>query len=156
VGIPDAILFKPGPLTEDEYEIMKGHTIIGADMLRKVADRVPENSFLKMGIEIAQSHHERWDGTGYPDGLAGEEIPLSARILAVADVYDVLISTRHYKEAYSHELSREIILRERGMQFDPDIVDALLASVEEFTEIYERFENHDINEMATTSLSHAR
>lgn len=140
VGLADDILKKSGPLTDDEFEIVKTHTSIGADILRQVAKRVPGNSFVTMGIEIAQSHHERWSGSGYPDGLKGEAIPLAARILALADYYDALTSRRVYKEALSHEKCRETILEERGKHFDPDIVEAFLASEHTFQEVRKRLQ----------------
>lgn len=135
VGIPDHVLLKPGKLTPEEYDIIKTHTTIGAETLRHVDRQFPGNSLIKIGIQIAQSHHERWDGGGYPDGIAGEAIPLSARVLAVGDVYDALTSKRCYKEAFSHERSRDIILEGRGTAFDPAIVDAFLEAEEEFKAI---------------------
>ena len=124
VAIPDAILCKPGKLTDEEFAIMKTHTLRGFETLQSVAEHHQQNSFIMMGIRISRSHHERWDGRGYPDGIAGEEIPLSARIMSVADVYDALTSERCYKPAFSHEKSTAIILEGRGTQFDPDVVDA--------------------------------
>ncbi len=121
VAIPDAILLKPGKLTAAEFEIMKTHTTLGARTLRTVHERYPDNELIAMGIEIAKSHHERWDGTGYPDGLRGKEIPLSARILAVADCYDALRARRCYKEPVPHDPTCEIILSGAGTQFDPDV-----------------------------------
>jgi len=126
VGIPDHILKKPGRLTEGELAIMKTHAVIGVETLRAVDRQNPGNKFVRIGIEIAGSHHEKWDGTGYPHGLAGEGIPLAGRIVALADVYDALTSKRCYKEALPHEESREIILAERGKRFDPDMVDCFI------------------------------
>jgi len=139
VGIPDRILLKPGPLTAEEFEIMKAHTTIGADTLHEVARDFPGNEFIDLGVEIARHHHERWDGTGYPHRLAGEQIPLSARILAVGDVYDALTSRRVYKDAFSHAESRKLIVNGRGSQFDPDVVDAFLACETEFIVIRAQF-----------------
>jgi len=136
VGISDEILLKPGKLTEEEYEIMKRHTIIGAETLKEVRRKYPGNRFLEFGISITSCHHERWDGLGYPKGLKGTEIPLSARIMAVADVYDALRSKRVYKDAYSHEEAVNIIKQGRGTQFDPDIVDVFLENHAEFDYIY--------------------
>jgi putative two-component system response regulator len=130
VGIPDQILLKPGKLTEDEFEVMKRHTLIGGETLSASAKAHPEASFLKMALDITLKHHERWDGTGYPFQLKGEEIPLSARIVAVADVYDALTTKRVYKAAFTHEVAAEIIYKSKGSHFDPDIVDAF-ARVEE-------------------------
>jgi putative two-component system response regulator len=126
VGVPDNVLLKPGRLTKEEFEIMKRHTIIGGNTLQAAAGMNPEAKFLSMAWDIAMTHHERYDGTGYPRGLAGEAIPLSGRITALADVYDALTSDRVYKPAYSHETSRAIILEGRGTQFDPDVVDAFV------------------------------
>jgi putative two-component system response regulator len=122
VAIPDRILMKPGRLSPDEYEIMKTHAALGAGTLRKVHERYPDNQFIGMGIRIAQHHHEWWNGAGYPDGLAGETIPLCARILSVADCYDAIRSKRCYKPAMPHEDACAIICRESGTHFDPHIV----------------------------------
>ncbi|MDX9789055.1 MAG: two-component system response regulator [Desulfobacterales bacterium] len=134
VGIPDHILLKPGKLTPEEFDIMKTHTTIGAKTLQNVRDRYPQNAFINMGIDIARSHHEKWDGTGYPDGLAGEEIPLSGRILAIADVYDALRSKRPYKNPVSHEKSCALIREGTGKHFDPAVVGAFLSIESEFCE----------------------
>ena len=119
VAIPDSILLKPGALTEEEWAVMRTHTTLGAETLEFVLKKHPANGFIRMGIEISRSHHEKWDGSGYPHGLRGEAIPLSARIMAVADAYDALRSERRYKKAKSHEESRDIILRDSGTHFDP-------------------------------------
>jgi putative two-component system response regulator len=127
VGIPDRILLKPGPLTAEEFVIMKRHTTIGKDAIEKAeAQSKTQISFLTFAKEIAYSHHERWDGTGYPQGLAGDDIPLSARLMAIADVYDALINKRVYKSAFTHEKAVEIITAGRASQFDPDILDAFI------------------------------
>ena len=128
VAIPDRILLKPGPFTLEERAIMETHAALGAQTLSAVRDRYPDNEFIEMGIEVTRWHHERWDGDGYPDGLAGEEIPLSARILAVADCYDGIRSRRRYKPAIPHEETCEMILRERGEHFDP-VVTAVFEKV---------------------------
>ncbi len=130
VGIPDSVLLKPGKLTPDEFEVMKRHTLIGGETLSASAQAHPEASFLKMALDIALKHHERWDGTGYPFQLKGDDIPLSARIVAVADVYDALTTKRVYKPAFTHETAADIIYKSRGSHFDPDLVDAF-AKVEE-------------------------
>lgn len=135
VGISDTILLKPSKHTLEEFEVMKLHTVLGAQTLVTVQNQYPRNVFINMGISIARSHHERWDGTGYPDSLAGEEIPLAARIMAVADVYDALRSKRCYKEPSMHETSRDIILQGRGTQFDPIVVDAFIVMEYEFNNI---------------------
>lgn len=139
VGIPDSILLKPGRLTDEEFTIMKSHTVIGYETLHSAIQKNPRAVYLRMSAEIARTHHERFDGTGYPDGLAGESIPLSGRILAVADVYDALISKRVYKEAFSHADTRTIILEGRGSHFDPRIVDAFLACEEAVMAIAKKF-----------------
>ncbi len=126
VGISDAILLKPGRLTEEEFETMKTHTTIGAETLESVHKQYPKNEFIKMGIEIAKYHHEKWDGSGYPKGLSGELIPLSARIMALVDVYEALRARRPYKEPFSHEKSRAIVVDGNGSGFDPCVVEGFL------------------------------
>jgi putative two-component system response regulator len=150
VAIPDRILLKIDKLTEEEYNIMKTHTIIGGKTLREVDQQHPGNDFVHVGIEIAESHHERWDGNGYPYGLAGEDIPLAGRILALGDVYDAHISERVYKEAFSHDRSREIILSGSGKNFDSDIVEAFVSAEDEFIAIGKRYVD---TEKETTFLS---
>ncbi|MDC7221655.1 MAG: response regulator [Spirochaetales bacterium] len=122
IGIPDSILLKPGKLTDEEFTEMKQHTIYGAEALLKAERKLGSNSFLRYATEIALNHHERWDGKGYPGGLSKKSIPLSARIMAVADVYDALISTRCYKKAFPHAKAVEIINEGSGTQFDPLVV----------------------------------
>jgi len=141
VGVPDDILLKPGKLTEEEWRVMKTHTTIGAETLRAVDREHPGSAFVRMGIEIAEGHHERWDGSGYPYGVQGISIPLSARILALADVYDALTSVRCYKRAFSHGESRAIILEGRATHFDPGVVDAFLETEAEFVRIREYFQD---------------
>jgi putative two-component system response regulator len=141
VGIPDAVLLKPGKLTPAEFEIMKTHTVLGGETLRVVAKARPEAQFLTMALEIALTHHERFDGHGYPDGLRGEDIPLCGRIVAVADVYDALRSKRVYKAALDHLTARDTILAERGKHFDPDIVRAFLNREQEFIAIANQFQD---------------
>lgn len=136
VAIPDCILLKSGPLTVEEFAVMQTHTTIGAQTLRSVHQRFPDNSFTAMGIEIAQSHHEWWDGSGYPEGLAGEQIPLCARILAVADCYDALRSKRCYKPAIPHTETLAIIVRETGKHFDPAIVAVFTELAETFRDVW--------------------
>jgi putative two-component system response regulator len=144
VGIPDAILLKPGKLTTEEFEIMKTHTTLGRDALA-VAERMLDvpNSFLRFAREIAYSHQEKWDGSGYPEGLAGDAIPVSARLMALADVYDALISRRVYKPPFSHEKAVAIISEGRDSHFDPDIVDAFMAIAERFREIAKQYADED-------------
>jgi len=131
VGIPDAILHKPGPLTAEERDIVEQHALIGADILGQ-----PANDLIAMAHDIAVSHHERWDGRGYPYGLAGQEIPLSGRIVGLADVLDALLSERCYKAAYSEETTLEIIRSESGKQFDPSVVDAFFRVMDRILEPY--------------------
>jgi len=140
VGIPDSILLKPGKLTRDEFEIMKTHTTIGASTLQAVRTKYPKNAFINMGIALTRSHHEKWDGSGYPDGLTGEDIPLSGRIMAIVDVYDALRSKRPYKKPFSHEKSCRIIEEGAGSQFDPAIVETFTNIKSEFAMARERLE----------------
>ena len=135
VGIPDHILLKPGKLTPEEWEVMKTHTTLGSNAITLAERDNPSVDFLAQAREIARWHHERWDGKGYPDGLIGEQIPISARLMALADVFDALISKRVYKEAFSFEEVRKIIGDERGRQFDPDVTDAFMSGCEEFEAI---------------------
>jgi putative two-component system response regulator len=139
VGIPDQILLKPGRLDDTEFEVMKRHTEIGFDTLNEALQKYPKADYLRMSADIARSHHEKFDGSGYPDSLRGEEIPLSARIVALADVYDALVSKRKYKQAYTHDVAKTIIENERGRHFDPRVVDAFLTCDRDFTEILQRF-----------------
>nr|WP_206171567.1 two-component system response regulator [Thiorhodococcus mannitoliphagus] len=140
VGIPDYILLKPGKLTPEEWEIMKTHAKLGSDAI-ELAERDVERpvEFLVLAKDIARNHHERWDGRGYPDALAGDRIPIAARLMALADVFDALISVRVYKPAMSYEAARDIIRDGRGSHFDPDVADAFLATFERFCEVAERF-----------------
>ncbi|MBN1764233.1 MAG: HD domain-containing protein [Sedimentisphaerales bacterium] len=140
VGIPDLILLKPGSLTESEFKIMEQHTNIGGDALKK-AGRLASGGFLDMGCEIARSHHERFDGSGYPDKLAGLDIPLAARIAALADVYDALTSVRVYKSAFRPEVAKLMIEEERGKHFDPAVVDAFLNRYEDFIKVRKLHDN---------------
>ena len=142
VGIPDNILLKPGKLTDEEYTVMKNHPQLGADALEVAENSLGKNSFLRYAREIALTHHENWDGSGYPQGLKAQEIPLSGRLMAVADVYDALISKRVYKEGFTHEKAAEMILEMRGTKFDPLIVDAFEAELENFQRIADEFSDH--------------
>ncbi|MBR9872953.1 MAG: two-component system response regulator [Vibrionaceae bacterium] len=140
IGIPDNILLKEGPLTDDEFQIMKTHTTIGYEAI-KSAEKVcgQPMKFLTVAKEIAYSHHERWDGEGYPLGLAGEQIPLSARLMSLADVYDALINKRVYKPAFSHSDAVKIILSGKGTQFDPAITEAFAEIADEFDAIAQKY-----------------
>ena len=140
VGIPDAVLLKPGRLTEEEFEIMKRHAVIGGRTLDAALRARPEAEFLAMGRDIAWTHHERVDGSGYPVGLKGSQIPLSGRIVALADVYDALTTKRVYKPAFSHSDARSLILEGAGTQFDNDIVEAFLANEQRFIDVFQSFD----------------
>lgn len=135
IGIPDKILLKPGKLNAEEWQTMKKHTIIGADILKG-----SNISFIRMGETIALTHHEKWDGSGYPYGLKGRKIPLVGRITAIADVFDALISDRPYKRAFSIETSSQIILQERGKHFDPDVVDTFFEVQDAILQIKESYQ----------------
>jgi putative two-component system response regulator len=137
VAIPDHVLLKPARLDDREFEIMKTHAAQGAATLESAMRQYPDAAFLRMARDIAACHHERFDGQGYPARLAGREIPLCARIFALADVYDALVSRRVYKAAYTHDIARTIIARSQGTQFDPDVVDAFLRREAEFQSIAE-------------------
>ena len=145
VAIPDAILLKDAKLTPAEWEIMRRHPTYGRDAIAQAEAELGDQggSFLRFAREIAHCHHEKWDGSGYPQGLAGNAIPVSARLMAAADVYDALMSRRVYKEAYSHERAMQIIVAERGRHFDPDVVDALQGLAETCRDIAQRFRDDD-------------
>ncbi len=139
VGIPDHILLKPGPLTPEEWEVMKTHAKLGSDAIERAEkDAGGTADFLILAKDIAHWHHEKWNGAGYPDGLAGHVIPISARLMALADVFDALISKRVYKAAMSLDEARAIIIADRGRHFDPDIADAFVAAFDEFVAIAQR------------------
>ena len=132
VAVPDSILLKPGRLTDAEFEIMKTHTIRGAETIAAMRDEFPNACFLNMAHDVILSHHEKFDGSGYPNGLSGHQIPLCARIMAVADVYDALTSVRVYKPAFDHEKAKSIIVGDSGTHFDPDIVASFLRCESQF------------------------
>lgn len=135
VGIPDAVLLKPGKLNNEEFEIIKQHPMIGSQALAQAEEALGSTSFLRFAREISETHHEKWDGSGYPLGLREYEIPLSGRLMALADVYDALISKRVYKPAFSHEKAKEIILEGNGTHFDPEIIAAFLRCEQSFKDI---------------------
>ena len=141
VGIPDAILLKPGKLSPEEFDIMKTHTLVGGDTLKAADEEAGGNSFLTMGREIAYFHHEKYDGSGYPFGMIQEEIPLPARIVALGDAYDALTSRRPYKEPFSHERSKEIILEAAGTHFDPDVIKAFVAREAKLVRIRDQYQD---------------
>jgi putative two-component system response regulator len=139
VAIPDFVLLKPGRLSDEEFEIMKTHTTMGARTLEAAASKHPGVKYLVLARQIAESHHEKWDGTGYPHGLKGTDIPLAARIIALADVYDALVSKRVYKDSFSHLSARAIILGGTGTHFEPAIVEAFLAVEPQFLQVQSRY-----------------
>lgn len=144
VGIPDHILLKPGRLTKEEFEIMMTHTTLGRDAIQRAEDQLGfPVDFLRLAKEIAYSHQEKWNGSGYPQGLSGDDIPISARLMAVADVYDALISHRVYKPGMPHEEAVDIIRQGGGWHFDPDICAAFLSATEQFKAIAERFSDSE-------------
>jgi adenylate cyclase len=144
VGIPDKILKKPGRYTPEEYEVMKQHPLLAKEVIEKAMHYYDKNVFLELAHNIAYYHHERWDGRGYPEGLKGEEIPLEAQLMAVADVYDALVSRRCYKEGYAFEKAEEIIFKERGSAFNPLLVDLFMEIKEEFREIATRWRDREV------------
>ncbi len=135
VAVPDAILLKPGALSDEQFAVMRTHTTIGGDTLRQIIERYQGHDYLSMAMDIAYSHHEKWDGTGYPQGLRGEEIPLAARIVAACDAYDAITSVRSYKKAFSHEEALRRIAVDRGTHFDPAVADALESCAEDFRSV---------------------
>ena len=138
IGIPDGILLKPGKLTNDEFNMIKTHTTVGSHIIDSIAENLPDNdNYLKYAKDICHYHHERWDGNGYPAGLSSDEIPLSARIISIVDVYDALVSPRCYKDAFSHDIALGIITEGRGTQFDPDLVDLIPDVAEAFMKVEE-------------------
>ncbi|HCU37305.1 MAG TPA: two-component system response regulator [Armatimonadetes bacterium] len=143
VGIPDSVLLKPGRLSDAEFETMKRHTLIGGETLGAAESEYDGVPYLRMAREIAVSHHERWDGTGYPHRLEREQIPLAARIVALADVYDALVSKRVYKAAIPHDVARQLIIDDSGTHFDPAVVEAFLAREAEFIACHEHFADAD-------------
>ncbi|MGY3903526.1 response regulator [Aeromonas lusitana] len=144
VGIPDHILLKPGRLTKEEFEVMMTHTTLGRDAIQRAEDQLGMSvDFLRLAKEIAYSHQEKWDGSGYPEGLAGDAIPISARLMAVADVYDALISRRVYKPGMPHEEAVDIIRQGGGWHFDPDVCAAFLSATDEFKAIADRFSDSE-------------
>ena len=146
VGVEDSILLKPGKLTDEEFDEMKRHTTYGSDTIARIEAEIGNDitsAFLRLGREIAHTHQEKWDGSGYPQGLAGDEIPISGRLMAIADVYDALISKRVYKPPFSHSKAVSIIEEGKGQHFDPDMVDAFLEIGEKFREIAIEYADHE-------------
>lgn len=144
VGIPDSILQKPGPLTPEEWEIMKTHARLGSDAIEQAEhDAEQPVAFLALAKEIAHWHHEKWNGKGYPDGLTGDAIPISARLMALADVFDALISPRFYKAPIPFPEARDMIAAERGKHFDPDVVDAFMEGFDDFVAVAQKYLEDD-------------
>ena len=152
VGIPDQVLLKPGKLTAAEFSVMKTHAELGSQTLDAALKRFPKAKFLHLARDIALSHHEKFDGSGYPCGLVGEQIPLCGRIVALADVYDALTSRRVYKTAMSHAQARTIILGERGRHFDPAMVDSFLACEQQFITVAQQLKDPADEEAAPTVI----
>jgi putative two-component system response regulator len=147
IGIPDNILRKAGRLTEEEKVTMSRHTLYGKQALEKAEKDIGHTPYLEVAKQIAYCHHERWDGSGYPEGLSGDKIPISARIMAIADVYDALISKRHYKDAMSHREAIALMEKSRGTHFDPAIFDIFLQVSDKFFDIAERFKDRDVDKI---------
>jgi putative two-component system response regulator len=135
VGVSDRILLKPGKLTTQEFEAMKQHTVYGRDAILSAERKLGNTSFLRFARDIVYTHHEKWDGTGYPEGLQGDQIPVAGRLMALVDAYDALTSKRVYKSQVPHEEAVQIILEEKGSHFDPDVVDAFMKVKEKFRQI---------------------
>ncbi|MBO4301160.1 MAG: HD domain-containing protein [Desulfovibrio sp.] len=143
INVPDAILNKPGKLTDEEFDIMKSHTTTGGEIITNIIEHVPDSAYLQEARNLATYHHEKWNGRGYPKGLAGEDIPLSARIMAVADVFDALVSNRSYKKGFPYEKAFAIIREESGTHFDPQIVEAFFAARESVVQVADAFSKHE-------------
>ncbi len=137
ISVPDSILLKPGRLTETEYNVMKLHTVYGQEAIKHSMLKLKDVEFLQVASEIAISHHEKWDGTGYPNGIAGENIPISGRLMAIVDVYDAVISKRPYKEAFTHTVACDIIIKDSGKHFDPELVKVFIKIADVFKAISE-------------------
>ncbi|MBX3445099.1 MAG: HD domain-containing protein [Planctomyces sp.] len=152
VGVEDAVLLKPGSLTEAERRRIQVHAALGGDCIRQIERRLGNSTFLQMAREIALYHHERWDGSGYPHGLAGEDIPLAARVVAIADVYDALSVKRVYKDAYPHAICVEKIRREAGRQFDPDLVEVFLSIAPQIAEVSSRLSDQNQDDPAAAAV----
>ena len=152
IAVPDRILLKTGSLDADEWEIMKRHTTIGSEILQG-----SDTEFIRLAEVIALTHHEKWDGSGYPQGLAGSEIPMAGRIVAIADVFDALTSTRPYKEPFSVTASHDIVRKERGVHFDPDVVDAFFAAQDEILAIRDEYRDEEESRLRrmVAELQHA-
>nr|MCR5562743.1 HD-GYP domain-containing protein [Desulfovibrio sp.] len=143
IMVPDAILNKPGKLTDEEYALMKTHAAAGGEVIGHIISIVPDSDYLDIAKDIATHHHEKWNGQGYPDGLSGDAIPLAARVMAIADVFDALVSNRPYKKVFSLEQAFAILREESGKLFDPRIVDAFFAAEDEVVKVEEQIREPD-------------
>ena len=155
INIPDAVLNKPGKLTDEEFAKMKTHTTAGRDIITSVIENIPAPGYLEEARNLAAHHHERWDGRGYPDGIAGEEIPLSARIMAVADVFDALVSRRSYKKGFPFDKAIDIIREGSGTQFDPLVVHAFLQAEDKVRQVarsFGRLEEEETEDMGMHTI----
>ena len=141
IHVSDVLLNKPSRLTDEEYELMKKHTTLGSEIIDRAIEMVPDSVYLEEAKNLSEYHHEKWNGTGYPNGISGEEIPLSARIMAVADVFDALVSRRSYKEPFPFEKAMDIIKKDAGTHFDPLIAKAFVEAEDEVKIITERFQH---------------
>jgi len=144
IHVPDAVLNKPGKLTDEEFALMKSHSAEGGNIIKQAIEKVPGSAYLNEAYNLAMYHHEKWDGSGYPSGLAGENIPLSARIMAVADVFDALVSTRSYKKPFTFEKAMDIIREGAGKHFDPLVAEAFLSASDEVRKVAEDFEKDGV------------
>ncbi|MBQ3462146.1 MAG: HD domain-containing protein, partial [Clostridia bacterium] len=142
IYISDVVLNKPGKLTDEEFEIIRSHTTLGSTIIDRAIEIVPESGYLEEAKNLSEYHHEKWNGKGYPHGISGEDIPLSARIMAVADVFDALVSRRSYKEPFTFEKAVEIIREDAGTHFDPLVVEAFLGAEDRVREVAEEFEKY--------------
>lgn len=147
IGVPDAILQKPGGLTDEEFEIMKGHTVAGGNIIRETFGRLFDGDYETMAFQVARFHHEKWNGKGYPDGLKGTEIPLCARIMSVADVFDAISTNRCYRKAIPLKECYDVIRRGSGVDFDPDVVEAFLMDTNQVERIYEMMNDSSLTEV---------
>jgi putative two-component system response regulator len=145
VGIPDSVLLKPSRLSDDEFQIMKTHVLIGAETLGAAVRQYPRVAYLRMARDVALTHHERFDGQGYPHGLSGQDVPLCGRIVALADVYDAVTSKRVYKQPVMHAVARDIVMGDAGSHFDPAVVQAFLECEPDIREIFERFKDEQLS-----------
>jgi putative two-component system response regulator len=141
ISIPDKILLKPDKLTNEEFDEMKKHTLFGVQIIEAIQEDTPESNFLSHAKILAGNHHEKWNGTGYPYSLKGEDIPLGGRLMAIADVYDALISVRPYKKPFTHEEASKIIVEGRGTQFDPELIDVYISVADKFDEMVQKIKN---------------